>query len=253
LLQAVPLEICSLQGIMRLHLTNNSLAQIPPGKKRDAMFSSLMQFLSSLEITTMGRLIELNVAANRLSALPANFSQLATLKSIDLCRNLFTVFPPCLAQMQTLEMIDLSCNSLQRIAADFQWPNLAHLFLQNNKILSLPPAVSRLTALRDLNVTQNVLDFLPYELSLLGDSIEPEHFERIIVYAEGNPFLGLPPRTAEVVQSWEFWGGDRGMCQLLANQGKVASSFSRVKVLVVGSGNVSAEEMNTPFYLMTSS
>lgn len=140
--------------------------------------------------------------------------------------------------MQTLEMIDLSCNSLQRIAADFQWPNLAHLFLQNNKIVSLPPPVSRLTALRDLNVTQNALDFLPYELSVLGETIEPEHFERIIVYADGNPFLGLPPRTADVVQPWEFWGGERGMCQLLKSQAKSASAFSRVKVLVVGSGNV---------------
>ncbi len=190
-----------------------------------------------LDIGVLVRLVELNLAANKLSSLPDAITTLVSLKHLDLCRNQFTLFPISICQMSSLEMLDLSCNALARLPETFNWPNMLHLYLQGNKLDVLPPALCRLTSLRELNVTCNALECLPNELTVLGDTVEA--YERVLLYAEGNPFTGLPPRLAEVYQPWEFWPN---MCTFLRAQAARAACFSRVKVLVVGSGNVSVQK-----------
>lgn len=90
----------------------------------------------------------------------------------------------------------LSQNNLCRLPpALFDVRHLTTLTLRNNKLTELPPAIGKLRHLRDLNVAQNSLRWLPVELLDLLSGVRPAALHN--VHLHPNPFL--QPETASDV------------------------------------------------------
>ena len=80
----------------------------------------------------------------------------------------------------TLDMGGMMINHLN--SAMFQYEFLTCLYLNHNNLVSLPPAVSKLTNLTILNLTGNKLGSLPAELGLVVSLKELLLFDNLLTY-----------------------------------------------------------------------
>ncbi|VDO91914.1 unnamed protein product [Soboliphyme baturini] len=143
-----PLQVCEYESLETLYINNNCLKSIPCGVQflksltfldlRRNQLSSIPAALCSLplEVLLLGN--------NRLESLPNEIRQLAdTLADLVTC---LPVFPVTLYRLVATDQRDISCNRLTNLPAD----------------------IGLLQRLRVLNVRQNLLTWLPFELSKLS-------------------------------------------------------------------------------------
>lgn len=112
----------------------------------------------------------LNLANCFLSHLPVSLAKQTQLRRLLLTKNRFTTLPlgamQVLAQrLNSLTELDLADNDLRYIHLD-GFPSLRTLRLQGNRLIELPGALSKMTELASLNVSRNMLAFLPERLPL---------------------------------------------------------------------------------------
>lgn len=90
------------------------------------------------------------------SALPISLSD------VQLATNRLSAVPPALLVLTNLTKLDLSDNSLELLPNDFgRLAALVHLDLSNNGLKTLPASVAQLIALQTLTLTNNELTSLP--------------------------------------------------------------------------------------------
>jgi len=111
LMKNTTLNSCSLAG--------NLITKIPP---KLAMSFSLIT--------------ELNLANNRISALPNEMSNCTQLETIDISANSFVQLPPVLIEIPSLNKVNASKNFIAdvEIQAMVSCPNLEHINLEENPI-----------------------------------------------------------------------------------------------------------------------
>jgi hypothetical protein len=150
-------------AVYELHLGSDSLDSFPH------------------EITSMTNLEDLILQNNRLSQLPADFSNLTKLTFLDLIVNRFTEFPRSITSLKKLQVLLLWSNSISKIPADirnlealtmldlgsnnidslptelFDLPQLHELRLQGNRISAFPVAINPKCALQDLYLGDNTI------------------------------------------------------------------------------------------------
>lgn len=149
-----------------------------------------LDFISETALSVAARKLtlmeELNLANNKFSMLPNNFSQLANLSYVNLANNHLKVFPnvdglqhlrmlilsdnlltlvPGL-NLPVLEVCELANNAIDTISDQLKLPKLKRMIFQNNNLLSVPEAISfPLLLSLDLS-SQHQLSTIPK--SLLG-------------------------------------------------------------------------------------
>ena len=134
------------------------LAEVAQGDMRE---SGRMQFAD-------GRLTQLELDWNRLTALPPELAQLQHLESLILGSNQLTALPPELGQLANLETLILGSNQLTTLPPELsQLHNLTTLNLWMNQLTALPPELGQLQYLTTLNLRSNQLTALPPELGQL--------------------------------------------------------------------------------------
>lgn len=106
-----------------------------------------------------GELLQfLDFSNNRLSELPDGVGQLKHLREVILSRNQFSAIPECLYTCAKLETILISDNKVSALEVDklSKLTQLAILDVQNNGIQSVPPELGNLTQIRTLQLEGNL-------------------------------------------------------------------------------------------------
>ena len=114
----------------------------------------------------------INLAKNKLHALPKSFAQLNQMKSLIFYENEFEEIPEALAGFKDLKHLDFYKNQISEIP-DFvgTMENLEQLYVSYNKIEKIPDTLRHLRRLKHLYIHHNELHFLPEWLAEM-DSIE---------------------------------------------------------------------------------
>src|SRR6266704_1499225 len=170
-----------------------------------------------------GRLLRLDLDRLKLTHLPPELWQFASLHTLDLNNNQLSSLPAALFQLVNLHTLDLSGNQLSSLPAELgQLVNLHTLGLSGNQLNSLPAELGQLANLRLLGLGGNRLSSLPAELGQLANLYE--------LGLSGNPQLQIPP--PEVV--------DQGTSAVLAYLHALPQAVERfeAKLLLVGEGGM---------------
>lgn len=119
------------------------------------------------EMNQLADLASLIARNNRLSRLPPAMAMMHNLRRLNISSNLLKVFPSEICSMINLEDLDLSFNRIDSIPETVgNLTKLQRLLINNNRLLgTLPRAVAKLTALREIDIRFNhltTLDVLSY-------------------------------------------------------------------------------------------
>ncbi|MBA6351605.1 leucine-rich repeat-containing protein kinase family protein [Colwellia sp. BRX9-1] len=141
-----------------------TLAQLNSGKYSDITHLTLSENLTEFpqKIFSLANSLEvLDLANNKLTALPCEFSSMKKLKILFLTNNNFKSIPEVLAACPQLEMISFKGNQLSRVDEDVLPTGTRWLILTDNKISALPHSVGKLSRLQKLALAGNQLQQLP--------------------------------------------------------------------------------------------
>lgn len=118
-----------------------------------------------MEILDLADTLEyLDLSANRLSELPADFSKLQKLKVFFCSNNEFTIYPEVLSDCSLLDIVGFKANHIGHVGDRAIGKNLRWLILTNNMISALPASIGDCYRLEKLMLAGNRLTALPEEL-----------------------------------------------------------------------------------------
>lgn len=106
----------------------------------------------------------LDLSANRISFLPADFGRLHKLRIVFFSDNLFTELPEVLGGCKQLSMIGFKSNSIEYVSEKALPPTTRWLILTNNKIKQLPASIGKCLQLQKVALAGNQLTGLPIEM-----------------------------------------------------------------------------------------
>jgi Leucine-rich repeat (LRR) protein len=181
------------QGIQQddtISVSTEKLSQI-----MHCLFGSIHVKLNNFDINFLPENIsylkyveQLDLYGNRLTSLPEKIIDLSVLETLNLSGNNFTIFPEVVCQLKRLRFLDLSKNHLiflpninmpklfsldvshneiKFLPTNLITPKLAMLYLEYNKLQSLPKYLGDFSNLKHLDVSYNYLRSLPNSLSKL--------------------------------------------------------------------------------------
>ena len=145
--------LCDIPTLDLLELSYNNLQKFPASLASMQTLATLCLHGCNLDtipacITTLPAILELYLHKNKLQQIPATLSRLDKLRRLVLSHNQFATFPnlvclednsPATFSPKNLKSLDLSHNQLAAFPeVVFDIPSLAHLALNDNKIISLP-------------------------------------------------------------------------------------------------------------------
>ncbi|RUS20664.1 hypothetical protein BC937DRAFT_94676 [Endogone sp. FLAS-F59071] len=125
---------------------------------------------SAKESASISMLVELNIMACKLSALPEDvFVNCPVLETLVLDTNFLTTIPNSIGTLQRLTRLSAQNNYLQSIPVEIaKLCELKSLDLQKNNLKTLPKEIWLCPALQTLNCSSNLLETFPNPLSAPG-------------------------------------------------------------------------------------
>lgn len=177
--RALPSTLASFVNLKVLSIRDEDVQELPPA------------------LCTAPNLAELDLSCDRLTALPESFTEMTSLRKLALGRNAFTEFPRQLCRLPYLQSLSMSTDKLADLPSEigqmtalrvlkldgpiyppsqlatfpvelYQLENLETLCLSGNVISTLPDDLSRLAALRELDLMSNRLKHFPKSLTQLA-------------------------------------------------------------------------------------
>jgi len=171
-LTALSESIGQLTSLQTLNLSYNQLTALPESIGQLTSLQTL--YLSSNELTALSESIgqltslqKLDLSSNQLSSLPASFTLLRSLRWLDLYRNKFTILSSQIIELPRLVELGLGHNPIQASDDLFQNKRWENLGLENIGLRTLPDGIGQFTNLRELWVTNNQIEDLPFSLARL--------------------------------------------------------------------------------------
>lgn len=196
---AAPAWITEMTGLRKLGITDARLKAVPAAIERltELTFLSLHDTgITDLSpITSLTKLVSLNVPRGAVRELPVGIGQLSQLENIDLQGNALTALPAELGQLKQLKYLRLYDNQIADFpAAIYGATELSEISLSKNRLTVLPDGISALTKLRSLGLEDNLLTTLPADL---GNN--PALFQ---VNLKNNELKTLPPTLGTLKSQW---------------------------------------------------
>ncbi|MES2827238.1 MAG: leucine-rich repeat-containing protein kinase family protein [Bacteroidota bacterium] len=145
-----------------------TLAQLRLGELQGSTSLRLSENLTHFpeEIFSLSETLEvLDLSANNLSELPAEFGRLKKLKTLFCSDNKFEVLPEVLADCPLLDIVGFKSNLIHTIPKKALNINLRWLILTNNRIKFLPSEIGNCVRMQKLMLAGNQLTSLPESLS----------------------------------------------------------------------------------------
>ena len=159
----------NLNDLIHLDLSHNKLETIPPQLRRLTQLQTLILNHNPLVLNQIRQLTSLiNLRTLHLRATQRNPKNLLTsletlenLVDIDLGDNDLSKVPSLLYSLPNLKRINLSDNKITSLPADIGdfWKSLETLNLARNELRALPASLCKMSKLRHLYLSQNLLDF----------------------------------------------------------------------------------------------
>lgn len=172
-LDAIPPDIGKLKGLKKLNLSGNSLQQLPPEIGALSELEELNLANTGLEsfpdaIIRLKKLRTLDLSGNRVGRLPPKIRELSNLVELNLADTYLTTFPKEIITLRNLQRLDLSSNRIGSLPSEIgRLLNLKELKVRWAQLATLPPEVGKLENLRILDVQGNGLARLPQEMARL--------------------------------------------------------------------------------------
>ena len=208
-----PIEVCSIDRLRGLDLSNNAIKSIPEQVEElilctilDCSFNQIEQV--SANIAKMEVLEELKMSNNLLVDAGCIFL-CPKLSKLTLDINRIEECGPYLGNMTQLKSMSLNKNKIGRIDDSVgMLQSLVNLFLSDNKLASLPNTFSKLVSLKTLNLTRNEFSIFPkilcWTTSLQRLLLKSNHFTTlhdefgnltslVDLDIEGCPVNEIPP------------------------------------------------------------
>lgn len=155
--------IQSCKHLRDIKFNNNEARRLPPSLARASKLTYLdvsnnrVDQLEHAELDTLTGLLRMNLANNRLKALPPYFGAYQSLRSLNISSNFLDKFPPFLCDLQSLVDLDLSFNAIGKLPEEIgNLKNLEKLLVTNNRLShSVPDSFMDLISLRELDIKYN--------------------------------------------------------------------------------------------------
>lgn len=119
-------------------------------------------------------LVDIDAARNRLNGalLPESIEKLYTLKSLDVSHNsLSSISEREAVSLPSLEMLNVTENRLSALPNVLAWQNLTTLLAGGNSIVSIPPGLTSLPNLKDIDFSRNSLTRLENDMGLMENLV----------------------------------------------------------------------------------
>ena len=153
----------------------------------DNNLSGPMPNIFDVDTTSLTDFLQvINLSGNKLSGeLPPSLSEMPALRYLDLSDNTFEgAMPESYGAMANLTTLWVSDNELTALPENIRWTSLRNLFLDKNRLTSLPASLSNAVNLRVLNISHNPITSLSDESLCLPGLRE--------LYANGLGLSRLP-------------------------------------------------------------
>ncbi|KAF9879780.1 protein phosphatase 2C [Colletotrichum karsti] len=158
--------IQSCQNLRDIKFNNNEARRLPPSLAKAARLTYLdvsnnrVEQLDSSDLDGLHGILKLNMANNRLKALPAYFGAYRALRNLNISSNFLDQFPLFLCNVGSLVELDLSFNNISSLPNEIgKLQNLEKLVMTNNRLSgSMPSSFRQLTALRELDIKYNAIN-----------------------------------------------------------------------------------------------
>lgn len=145
----------------------------------------------SSKISNLSNLTNLVLHSNQLTKVPDEIGSLTKLKFLDLSRNLLTELPSSISNLNNLQSFNVELNKLEQLCdlsklsnllvikfgynsltqfpeslcnSDANLVHLSEIHGQNNKITDIPMSISKLVALKILDLNGNEINVIPGQL-----------------------------------------------------------------------------------------
>uniref|UniRef100_A0A8C8DLB3 Ras suppressor protein 1 n=1 Tax=Oryzias sinensis TaxID=183150 RepID=A0A8C8DLB3_9TELE len=144
-------------------------------------------------ISELKNLEVLNMFNNQIEELPTQISSLQKLKHLNLGMNRLSGLPRGFGSLPALEVLDLTYNNLNQGSLPgnfFYLTTLRALYLSDNDFEVLPADIGKLTKLQILSLRDNDLISLPKEIGELAQLKE--------LHIQGNRLTVLPPELGNL-------------------------------------------------------
>jgi len=135
--------------------TSRQLSRSPPPRHQPDEVDCEGQELTELPSIPLDTKM-INVASNKLGALPPSVGNLSMLTELDANSNELTALPVELASCESLEALLVFNNKIKELPTTLP-PNLTELNLFNNQLKTLPSSIGELANLEEVNVAGNRL------------------------------------------------------------------------------------------------
>ncbi|GJC92441.1 protein phosphatase 2C [Colletotrichum higginsianum] len=157
--------IQSCQNLRDIKFNNNEARRLPPSLGKAAKLTYLdvsnnrVDQLDHAELHGLHGILKLNIANNRLKALPQYFGAYKALRNLNISSNFLDRFPLFLCDVESLVELDLSFNSISSLPDQIgKLRNLEKFVITNNRLSnSLPDSFSELSGLRELDIKYNAI------------------------------------------------------------------------------------------------
>lgn len=146
----------------------HTLAQLRSGELKGIKELSICENLSYFpqEIFELADSLEiLDLSNNSLSHIPQEISRLKKLKIAFFSNNLFTSVPSAFKGCENLYILGLKANKIEQFDEDILPLSISWLILTDNRLISLPDSIGKLTKLQKFPLAGNRLTELPRSMS----------------------------------------------------------------------------------------
>lgn len=142
-------------NLRTLDLSYNRIENFSLSLPRIASLTMNSNRLTSLEEINLPSLRYLSLCGNKLAALPDSFSELQSLEVLFLNHNQFDEMPACIFKMRSLTEVRLRENRMQALP-ELEVCGIQILDLSCNRLTSIPDYITKLTALQELNLNNQL-------------------------------------------------------------------------------------------------
>ena len=144
-----------------------------------------------VDLTNGGRVTQLSLSNNDLTALSPAIGKLTSLSELYLSDNELTALPPAIGKLTSLLYLNLKGNQLTALpSAIGKLTSLTGLALNDNHLTALPTAIGELASLTTLYLNSNELTALPPAIGKLTSLISLDLYD--------NQLTDIPPAIGEL-------------------------------------------------------
>ncbi|OTA55285.1 putative cell morphogenesis protein Sog2 [Hypoxylon sp. EC38] len=148
--------------------------ELKPGITIDLSRKNIQALPDEVVDIIKNELERLALSHNRLSSLPARFSECTHLRYLNLRANLIKEFPLSLCDIKSLEILDMGRNKISVLPPEIvKLTSLKVLALQKNRIEELPLCLADMVSLQMLRLDGNNITFPPREVLQVQASSPP--------------------------------------------------------------------------------